>query len=93
MKGFIATIDHYKSQDFKIAIDDAGAGYSGLNLISDVNSNFIKLDMKLIRDIDKNRLKYALVKGMVEFSKASNVFLIAEGIETIEEESYFSTHH
>jgi CBS domain-containing protein len=38
--------------------------------------------MKLIRDIDSDRVKFALVKGMVEFSKVSNVLLIAEGIET-----------
>jgi len=85
MNGFRATIDHYKSQDYRIAIDDAGAGYSGLNLISDVNPNYIKLDMKLIRGIDSDSLKFALVKGMVEFSKVSNIFLIAEGIETYKE--------
>lgn len=85
MNGFMATIDHYKGQDYRIAIDDAGAGYSGLNLISDVNPNYIKLDMKLIRGIDGDSLKFALVKGLVEFSKASNINLIAEGIETYEE--------
>lgn len=83
--GFIATIDHYKSQDYKIAIDDAGAGYSGLNLISDINPNYIKLDMKLTRDIHTDSLKAALVRGMVELSKISNISLIAEGIETEEE--------
>ncbi|MHB1393980.1 MAG: EAL domain-containing protein [Clostridia bacterium] len=85
MSGFRATIDHYKSQDYKIAIDDAGAGYSGLNLISDVNPNYIKLDMKLIRGVDADSLKFALVKGMAEFSKVANISLIAEGIETYEE--------
>jgi diguanylate cyclase (GGDEF)-like protein len=85
MNSFKETIDHYKSQDYKIAIDDAGAGYSGLNLVSDVNPNYIKLDMNLIRNVNKDNLKYALVKGMVEFSKLSNIFLIAEGIETFEE--------
>lgn len=85
MTGFKDTIEHYKSQDYKIAIDDAGAGYSGLNLISDVNPNYIKLDMKLIRDVNKDSLKFALIKGMVEFSKVSNIFLVAEGIETYEE--------
>ena len=79
---FKTTINHYKRQNYNIAIDDTGAGYSGLNLISEVGPNYIKLDMKLIRDIDSDRLKYAIVKGMVEFSKASNTFLIAEGIET-----------
>jgi len=85
MNGFLTTIDHYRSQDYKIAIDDAGAGYSGLNLISDINPNYLKLDMKLIHDIDTDSLKYALVKGMVELSKASQITLIAEGIETPEE--------
>jgi GGDEF domain-containing protein len=82
---FKYTISYYKSQNYSIAIDDAGSGYSGLNLISDVNPHFIKLDMKLIRGISKDRLKFSLVKGMVEFSKASNISIIAEGIETYEE--------
>ncbi|WP_027398798.1 GGDEF domain-containing protein [Anaerovorax odorimutans] len=85
MSGFRASIEHYKNQNYKIAIDDAGAGYSGLNLISDINPNYIKLDMNLIRDIDSDNLKFALVKGMVEFSKVSNTQLIAEGIETYKE--------
>lgn len=85
MEGFKATIEHYRSQDYKIAVDDAGSGYSGLNLITDVNPNYIKLDMKLIRNIHEDRLKYALVKGMVEFSNTVSMFLIAEGIETYEE--------
>lgn len=85
MDGFRAAIENYKGQDYKIAIDDAGAGYSGLNLISEVDPNYIKLDMKLIRGVDVDSLKYAIVKGMVEFSKAANISLIAEGIETFEE--------
>ncbi|MDF2654441.1 MAG: hypothetical protein K0R19_915 [Bacillota bacterium] len=85
LNGFIATVAHYKSQDYKIAIDDAGAGYSGLNLISDINPNYIKLDMKLIRNVNSDGLKAALVKGMVELSKISNIRLIAEGIESGEE--------
>lgn len=85
INSFKSTIVYYKSQDYSIAIDDAGSGYSGLNLISDVNPHFIKLDINLIRGINKDRLKFSLVKGMVEFSKASNISIIAEGIETYEE--------
>lgn len=85
MVSFKSTITHYKNQDYKIAIDDAGAGFSGLNLITDVNPHYIKLDMKLIRNINADNLKSALVKGMVEFSKVSNVQIIAEGIETYKE--------
>lgn len=85
MKAFTMAVDHYKNQEYKIAIDDAGAGYSGLNLISDIHPNYIKLDIKLIRDIYRDSMKYALVKSMVELSHIANVFLIAEGIENEEE--------
>ncbi len=85
MSGFKGTISHYKDQNYKIAVDDAGAGYSGLNLISDVNPHFIKLDMQLIRNIDSDSMKFALVRGMVELSHIANISLIAEGVETKEE--------
>lgn len=82
---FIQTVNHYKAQFYKIAIDDAGAGYSGLNLISDIHPHYIKLDMKLIRDIHKDSTKQALLKGFLEFANVTNTHLVAEGIETQEE--------
>nr|WP_319488765.1 bifunctional diguanylate cyclase/phosphodiesterase [uncultured Caproiciproducens sp.] len=85
MAGFQGAVAHYKGQNYKIAIDDAGAGYSGLNLISDINPHYIKLDMKLIRNIDKDSIKFALVKSMIELSHVANIGLIAEGVETKEE--------
>jgi diguanylate cyclase (GGDEF)-like protein len=80
--GFKKTIEHYKNQNYKIAIDDAGAGYSGLNLITDIHPHFIKLDMKLVRDIDKDAYKKSLVKSLYDFCCLTDVALIAEGIET-----------
>ncbi|MDF2985064.1 MAG: hypothetical protein K0R50_574 [Eubacterium sp.] len=85
MNSFKSTVNHYKEQTYKIAIDDAGAGYSGLNLISDIKPHFIKLDMNLIRNINADSIKFALVKSMIELSHMANIHLIAEGIETIEE--------
>lgn len=83
--GFKKTIDHYKKQNYKIAIDDAGAGYSGLNMITDIHPHFIKLDMNLIHEIDKDEYKKALVQSLYEFCRLTDVSLIAEGIETEEE--------
>ncbi|WP_313890911.1 GGDEF domain-containing protein [Psychrobacillus sp.] len=85
LKDFIHTVDHYKKQYYQIAIDDVGAGHSGLNVITDVRPHFIKLDMKLIRDIDKDRTKQLLVKSLSEFANYSQIHIIAEGIETKEE--------
>lgn len=85
LKDFINTIDHYKNQFYQIAVDDVGAGYSGLNVITDVRPHYMKLDMKLIRAIDRDRTKQLLVKSLSEFANYSQIHIIAEGIETKEE--------
>lgn len=82
IRDFKKAVQNYKDQDYQIAIDDAGAGYSGLNMISDIHPHYIKLDMNLIRDIDKDNTKQALIRSMREFAMLSSTFLIAEGIET-----------
>ena len=85
MEEFKRLIGYYKGQQYKIAIDDAGAGYSGLNLITDLQPHYLKLDMQLIRGIDRDTVKQALVKSLQEFAKVTGTYLIAEGIETREE--------
>jgi diguanylate cyclase (GGDEF)-like protein len=85
MLGFIGTVKHYKGQNYHIAVDDAGAGYSGLNLISNIRPHYIKLDMSLIRGIDHDNFRYALVKSMAELSTTAGIDLIAEGVETRQE--------
>ncbi len=82
---FFASIDHYKNQHYGIAIDDVGAGFSGLNMIVDILPNFLKLDMNLVRNIDKDEIKISLCKAFVEFCNNSNINLVAEGIESEEE--------
>ncbi len=81
-KSFRAIIDHYKDEGYKIAIDDTGSGYSGLLLISEIHPHYIKLDMDLIRDIDKDGLKKSLIKTFCDFCLVTDIKLIAEGIET-----------
>lgn len=85
INAFLGSISHYKSQNYGIAIDDVGAGYSGLNIIAGVRPNLIKLDMNLVRDIDKDETKQLLCRAMVDFGKSAGIQLIAEGIETEEE--------
>lgn len=82
MAGLLKTIDYYRCQGYKISLDDTGSGYASLNLITETNPNYIKINMDLIRNIDRNNSKYSLVKALMEFSTLSNTFLIAEGVET-----------
>ncbi|MDR0746395.1 MAG: GGDEF domain-containing protein [Helicobacteraceae bacterium] len=82
---FLTAINHYKEQNYAIAIDDVGSGFSGLNLIVEANPNFLKMDMSLVRDIDKDNIKISLCRALVDFCRNTKINLIAEGIETEEE--------
>lgn len=85
IEDFKRSIDHYKRQDYEIAIDDSGIGYSGLNRLCKIKPKYIKLDIELICNIDKDETKRAIVKSMHEFCLLSESNLIAEGIETEEQ--------
>lgn len=82
---FQKLVTNYKTQDYLIAIDDAGSAYSGLERVCDVAPKYIKLDIDMVRNIHKSSIKSSLVKALVEFANSSNIKLIAEGIEYQEE--------
>jgi PAS domain S-box-containing protein len=66
----------------RIAVDDAGAGYTSLSHILELQPDFVKLDISLVRDIDTNPARQAMIAGMCHFAAQSGTTLIAEGIET-----------
>lgn len=78
-------VEYYRKRGFKTAIDDFGAGYAGLNLLSEIQTDIIKLDMALIRNIDQDRVRQAIVRGVMQVSDELSAKVIAEGIETREE--------
>ena len=65
-----------------LAVDDAGAGYSGLQQIIRLSPDVIKLDMSLTRDIDTDPIRRSLTAAMVKFAGDTSASLVAEGIET-----------
>jgi len=85
LNSFKETINHYRKQGFRIAIDDMGSGYSDLKLVCNLDPDFIKIDMNLIRNINQDSLKQSIVKSLVDYSESSGTILIAEGVETDEE--------
>jgi EAL domain-containing protein (putative c-di-GMP-specific phosphodiesterase class I) len=74
-----------RSMGFKIAIDDIGAGYSGLNSFAMLRPDFVKLDMALVRDIDKDPVKQRLTALLVELCLDLGIGVIGEGVETARE--------
>lgn len=78
-------VDYYQSLGFKTAVDDFGSGYSGLNLLADFQTDIIKLDMALIRNIDSNKVRQSIVNNCLTMFNELNITALAEGIETYEE--------
>jgi EAL domain-containing protein (putative c-di-GMP-specific phosphodiesterase class I) len=66
----------------RIAIDDVGAGYSGMRHILDLAPEIIKLDMSLVRDIDKDPARRSLALALVAFASEIGSLIVAEGVET-----------
>lgn len=81
----------YSSLGFKTAIDDFGAGYAGLNLLSEFQPTILKLDMNLVRNIDAMPARQAIVQGMVLISRLIGSRVIAEGVETRGERDYLAS--
>lgn len=69
----------------RLAIDDAGAGYASFRHIIELRPDFVKVDIGLVRGIDSDTSRQALVAGMGHFAAKTGCTLIAEGIETDEE--------
>jgi EAL domain-containing protein (putative c-di-GMP-specific phosphodiesterase class I) len=88
----IADIEHlkgivreYHKHGFRIAIDDFGAGYSGLNLLASFTPDILKLDMGLTRDIHLRPQAAKLLRHLVAVAESFGCLLVAEGIENEEE--------
>ncbi len=74
----------YRNQGIQIAIDDFGTGYSNFAHILKIRPNYLKLDGSLIKNLNKDKNSYEMVKSVVEFSRALDIKIIAEYIHTQE---------
>jgi EAL domain-containing protein (putative c-di-GMP-specific phosphodiesterase class I) len=83
--------DDHQDFGFQTAIDDFGTGYSGLRMLAEYQPNYIKLDRNLIADIDRQRVKQIIVKGIQGICRQLNIDAIAEGVETAGEYHWLRT--
>jgi len=91
----VTNLDHlkgiltfYRRSGFKIALDDVGAGYSGLNLLRDLRPDYLKVDMHLVRDIDTDAFRQSIVNHIIGIARENSIQVIAEGIETEAEKAH-----
>jgi EAL domain-containing protein (putative c-di-GMP-specific phosphodiesterase class I) len=82
-------LEYYQKLGFKTATDDFGEGYSGLNLLADFQTDIVKFDMALVRGIDKDPKRQIIVTHCLNMFRDLNVIPLAEGVETLEEYTWF----
>lgn len=81
----VTRIAHLRSLGYRIAVDDIGAGYSGLNSFATVQPDFVKLDISLVRGLDNDPVRRRLVQLLAELCSDLGIFVVAEGVETVPE--------
>ncbi len=79
-------IEQLRTRGFRIAVDDLGSGYAGLNAVVDLSPDIIKLDMQLVRGLDTSFVKQRLVASICSAAKDLGILVVAEGIEREEEQ-------
>lgn len=88
-KDFTRLLDKYRALGVRMAIDDFGAGYSGLNLLAYFQPDLIKLDMHLVRDIDHAGPRQAIARAVLQVCDDLGIEVIVEGVETPGEFAWF----
>lgn len=89
---FERVLSHYRSQGYRIAIDDVGSGYNSLKTLIYLKPEFIKLDRSLIQHIDQHLPQQQLVSLIIDYAQQSGTKVIAEGIERLEEIAYLKAN-
>lgn len=79
--GLAETVRSLQEKGFKIEMDDFGSGYSALNTITTLPFDILKMDMKFVRNMNKDEKSLKLVELVMEIARFMNVPVVAEGVE------------
>ena len=74
-----------KQLGLDLALNDFGTGYSSLSTLHELDIDWIKIDRRLVQDIDTNRNSYQIVNALMRMAQALDIRVIAEGVETDQE--------
>ena len=84
-EALLAALDGPRRDGVRIAVDDTGAGYAGLQHLLRLQPNLLKLDLALTRGIDADPARRALASALVTFAREIGAVLVAEGVESLSE--------
>jgi len=85
IRQFKDIFSQHKRHGMITAIDDFGAGHSGLNMLADFQPDIIKIDMELTRNIHTDSVRRSIARAIISLCKDLKISVIAEGVETVDE--------
>jgi EAL domain-containing protein (putative c-di-GMP-specific phosphodiesterase class I) len=88
----VSILDYYRSRGFGVALDDLGAGYSSLELMKELQPDYVKLDRGLVSGVHQDTFKAQIAEQMLDAARQIGVKTVAEGIETLEELQWMREH-
>jgi len=85
-------ITHYRKEGFRIALDDLGSGYGSLGLLAELKPDIVKLDRRLISNVDQNEFQQSVLQSLLHMAQKLDIETVAEGIERPEERDWLVEH-
>ena len=88
----VRILDLFSEQGYRVALDDIGDGYSSLTLMSRIKPDYIKLDMGLVRDVDRDSYKSCVASKLLELARELDLKTVVEGVERPDEWEWAVRH-
>ena len=88
----IKVLDAIQARGIRLAIDDFGTGYSSMSLMKQFPIDTIKIDRSFVRDLPVDSEDQAIAQAIISMGKALGMTVIAEGVETVEQEAFLRSH-
>ncbi len=88
----IKVLNAIQSRGIRLAIDDFGTGYSSMSLMKHFPIDTIKIDRSFVRDLPKDSEDQAIAQAIISMGKALGMTVVAEGVETAEQQAFLRNH-
>jgi EAL domain-containing protein (putative c-di-GMP-specific phosphodiesterase class I) len=88
----VRVLDAIQSRGIRLAIDDFGTGYSSMSLMKQFPIDTIKIDRSFVRDLAEDSEDQAIAQAIISMGKALGMTIVAEGVETLEQQEFLRAH-
>lgn len=88
----VKVLDAIQSRGIRLAIDDFGTGYSSMSLMKQFPIDTIKIDRSFVRDLPNDSEDQAIAQAIISMGKALGMTVVAEGVETAEQQAFLRSH-